>query len=169
MKATPWNNDIEAQKTHIKYRKFCLIGIRIRQEVGFNSLEHAASLLFASLDLIFFDIDFTFGMVLTGGLADGSTIRRCSELDFIRDWFKGAHQSITLNHTVSVCEVLFVYSINPVLYIIELAPFIPANLVSILKCLILLLLKAKNRIWWGQKKLRMLVIFQCLVMQINLL
>ena len=123
-------NIYETQPTTLtddmRQRSF-LIGIWICQEIGFNSLEQAQSLLFASLNLVFCDLKVTFGMVLASALADGSSTGRSHQLDLIRNWFKGAHQSISLNHTVTVCEVLFVYSINPVLHIIELAPCIYIN------------------------------------------
>ena len=128
IKDTTWTDEIETQQKRLsQYGPFHLIGIRIGQEVGFNSLEQAHSLLFASLNLVFCDLKVTFGMVLASALADGSSIGRSHQLDLIRNWFKGAHQSVSLNHTVTVCEVLFVYSINPVLHIIELAPCIYTN------------------------------------------
>lgn len=52
------------------------------------------------------------------------------QLDLIREWFKGAHQSITFDHTVTVSEVLFVDPIYPVLYVVELTTFTKSNLLD---------------------------------------
>ena len=70
-------------------------------KVALNKLEQTMSLLFASLDVLFLDLNITLGVVVADTLDDGTT-SRCHQLGLVRDLLNGVCQSISFNQSVGV-------------------------------------------------------------------
>ncbi|KAM1171521.1 hypothetical protein ACFX2G_022231 [Malus domestica] len=98
-----------------------VVGIRIGHKVVLNKLEQTMGLVFASLNMFFFDLNISLSVVVAGVLDDG-TIARCHQLNFIRDLLNFVRNGIPFNQAVAIVKVIFVNSLNLVLHIAVFTP-----------------------------------------------
>ncbi|KAM2563601.1 hypothetical protein TB2_011986 [Malus domestica] len=118
--------DVEIKEEHVKAGKERAHGILVLQEVVLNQLEEVGGLLFASLNMLFLDLNISLGVIVASAL-DDATATGSHQLSLVTNFLNCFGDSISLNHTVLVHKVVLVNSIDYVLDIVVCATFTEAN------------------------------------------
>ncbi|RXH80189.1 hypothetical protein DVH24_041336 [Malus domestica] len=123
------NGDIEIKEEHVKVGKERAHGILVLQEVVLNQLEEVGGLLFANLNMLLLDLNISLSVVVAGTL-DDTTIAGSHQLSLVANFLNCFGDSISLNHTVFVHNVVLVNSIDSVLDIAVCATFAEVDLLN---------------------------------------
>ncbi|CAN6551303.1 unnamed protein product [Malus baccata var. baccata] len=121
--------DVEIKEEHVKAGKDKTLGILVLQEVVLNQLKEVGGLLFASLNMLFLDLNISLGVIVAGAL-DDATAAGSHQLSLVTDFLNCFGDSISLNHTVLIHKVVLVNSIDSVLDIVVCATFTEIDLLN---------------------------------------